>query len=110
MRRHIVGPFQRVGEERILLRHEPIEPGFQVEAGEEFQLDKVLALSDGSSLKVGTPELDGISLTAKVIEHFRGPKLVNYKKKRRKGYKRKVGHRQELTKIEILDLGFGRRP
>ncbi len=73
----------------------------KVEAGESLDLERVLAVSDGESLKVGTPVVEGAKVTAKVVEHTRGQKVVNFKKKRRKGYSRKVGHRQELTVLKI---------
>ena len=75
------------------------------EAGDTITLDQVLALSDGNSLSVGTPVLEGASVTAELVEHFRGKKLVAFKKKRRKGYKRKVGHRQSLTRLRVVGLG-----
>lgn len=75
------------------------------EAGQEITLDRVLAMSDGSTLTVGAPTVDGAAVTAKVVEQFRGDKVVNFKKKRRKGYKRKIGHRQDQTRIEIIRLG-----
>ncbi len=65
----------------------------------------VLALHNGASLSFGTPELQGASVKAEVVEHLRGDKLVAFKKKRRKGYSRRVGHRQELTKIRVVELG-----
>ena len=65
----------------------------------------VLALHNGASLSFGTPELQGASVKAEVVEHLRGKKLVAFKKKRRKGYSRRVGHRQELTKIRVVELG-----
>ena len=74
------------------------------EAGASVQFDRVLALSDGSQLTVGTPAIDGAAVSAEVVEHLRGPKVFSFKKKRRKGYKRKVGHRQELTRIRITSL------
>ncbi len=74
------------------------------EAGSKVQLDRVLALSDGAQLTVGTPMVDGAAVTAEVVEHLRGPKVFSFKKKRRKGYKRKVGHRQDLTRIKIISL------
>ncbi|MBU0676666.1 MAG: 50S ribosomal protein L21 [Verrucomicrobia bacterium] len=73
--------------------------------GKEVNLDQVVALSNGSDLSVGTPTVKGATVKAKVVEHLRGSKLVSFKKKRRKGYKRKIGHRQELTKLEIVSLG-----
>lgn len=74
------------------------------EAGAKVQLDRVLAISDGSSLAVGSPTVDGAAVTVEILEHLRGPKVVSFKKKRRKGYKRKVGHRQELTRVKVLSL------
>ncbi|MFO1491313.1 MAG: 50S ribosomal protein L21 [Kiritimatiellia bacterium] len=65
----------------------------------------VLALHNGASLSFGTPELQGASVKAEVVEHLRGDKLVAFKKKRRKGYSRRIGHRQELTKIRVVELG-----
>jgi len=73
----------------------------KAEAGESVDLDRVLALSDGKSLKVGTPLVEDAKVTAKVMEHIRGEKVVSFKKKRRKGYSRKIGHRQELTVLKI---------
>ena len=67
----------------------------------KMKLGPVLAASDGKSLSVGTPQIDGTTVTSTVVEHIRGPKLVSFKKKRRKGYTRKVGHRQELTVLKI---------
>jgi large subunit ribosomal protein L21 len=79
----------------------------ETEAGKEVVIDKILALSDGSNLTVGSPVLPGARLTAKVVKHYRGTKVISFKKRRRKGYERKQGHRQELTRIEIVDLGLG---
>jgi large subunit ribosomal protein L21 len=75
------------------------------EVGKKVKLDRVLALSSGDELKVGTPTVKGTSVTAEVLDHHRGDKLVVFKKKRRKGYKRKQGHRQELTRIRIAAIG-----
>ncbi len=75
------------------------------EAGTKLDIDRVLAQSDGQTLTVGAPTVSGARVTAEVLEHFRGPKVVSFKKKRRKGYKRKLGHRQELTRIKILQIG-----
>lgn len=75
------------------------------EAGTTVELGRVLAVSDGSALNVGAPVVDGAAVKAQVIEHLRGKKVVAFKKKRRKGFERKVGHRQELTKIKIEDIG-----
>lgn len=75
------------------------------EAGKKLDLDRVLALSDGKKLAVGTPVVSGAHVSVEVLEHIRGPKVVAFKRKRRKGYRKKQGHRQELTKIKVLNLG-----
>lgn len=75
-----------------------------VEVGQKVELGRVLALHDGVSLKVGTPVVDGAKVVAEVMEEIRGPKVVAFKKKRRKGYHRKVGHRQDLLKVKVESI------
>lgn len=75
-----------------------------VAENESVVIDKVLALSDGTELKVGTPYVEGAKVTLKVVKNFRGPKVISFIKKRRKGYKRTVGHRQELTRVTVESL------
>ena len=75
------------------------------DAGETIELTSVLAFSDGKKLQVGTPEIEGIAVTATVEDQIRGKKVVSFKKKRRKGYSRKVGHRQELTVLRVTGIG-----
>ncbi len=75
------------------------------EVGSAFELDQVLAISDGESLTVGTPTLGSAKVVSKVVDQKRGPKVINFKKKRRKGYTRKVGHRQSLTVLTIESIG-----
>ncbi len=74
------------------------------EVGAELGLDKVLALSDGKELTVGTPVLEDKKVTVTVLDQIRGKKVINFKKKRRKGYKRKVGHRQSLTVLKVESI------
>jgi len=71
------------------------------EAGNDVELNAVLAVSDGKELKIGMPYVQGAKVTLTVIGHKRGVKLINFKKKRRKGYSRRVGHRQELTVASV---------
>jgi large subunit ribosomal protein L21 len=71
------------------------------EAGAALTFDRVLAISDGQQLKVGAPVLAGATVTAAIIKQFRGPKVVSFKKQRRKGYHKKIGHRQSLTRVTI---------
>lgn len=75
------------------------------EAGDKLTLSRVLALSDGTSLKIGQPEVDGAAVQATVVKQFRGEKVIAFRKKRRKGYKKKQGHRQSLTQIKIESIG-----
>ncbi len=63
-----------------------------------------LAVSNGSELTIGTPVVDGAKVKASVVENLRGKKIFSFKKKRRKGYRRKIGHRQELTKIKVEEI------
>jgi large subunit ribosomal protein L21 len=74
------------------------------EAGKDVTLDTVLALSDGKELKIGMPYVKGAQVTLTIIGHKRGPKVINFKKKRRKGYDRRVGHRQELTVASVKSI------
>lgn len=71
------------------------------EPGKKVDFETVLAVSDGKELKVGTPTVSGAKVQAEVLEHLRADKVTAFKRKRRKGYKRRMGHRQELTKIKI---------
>ncbi len=68
-----------------------------VEAGKEAVLDTVCAVSDGTTLKVGSPYVAGAKVTLSIDGIVKGKKVVNFKAKRRKGERRKVGHRQQLT-------------
>ncbi len=72
--------------------------------GDEVAFESVLAVSDGTTLKVGTPVVEGAKVVATVVKNFRGEKVINFKKKRRKGYSRKIGHRQNLTQVEIKSI------
>ena len=74
------------------------------EVGQKIELGRVLALNDGSGLKIGSPVVAGAKVTAEVVAEFRAPKVVAFKKKRRKGYHRKVGHRQDLLKVKIESI------
>ena len=71
------------------------------EIGENLTFNKVLLTEDEGSITVGTPMLDNASVAASVISHVKGDKVIIFKKKRRKGYKVKKGHRQNFTKIRI---------
>jgi large subunit ribosomal protein L21 len=70
-------------------------------AGEKITLDTVLAVGEGADMKFGTPTVKGASVTASILENKRGKKVTIIKMKPRNGYKRKQGHRQELSVIKI---------
>ena len=74
-----------------------------VEEGANIEFD-TLAVSDGSELTIGAPVVSGAKVTVSVVENLRGKKIYSFKKKRRKGYRRKIGHRQELTKIKVESI------
>ena len=75
-----------------------------LEKGAQTDLTSVLARSDGAALTVGTPLIAGAKVTAEVVEHKRGPKVIAFKKRKRKASSRKVGHRQGLTVLKILSV------
>ncbi len=74
------------------------------QAGETIELAPVLAISNGTQTSFGQPALDGVVVSALVVEHKRGEKIISFKKKRRKGYSRKIGHRQDLTVLKITAI------
>ena len=73
--------------------------------GSKISFDNVLLLDDGKKVQVGKPNLSGASVEAKVVAHIKDDKVIVFKKKRRKGYKVKNGHRQPITEIIIQGIG-----
>ncbi len=71
------------------------------EPGSSVTFDEVLMIRTDDEVRVGTPVVEGARVVAQVLEHKRGPKIIVWKMKRRKGYRRKRGHRQELTVVRI---------
>ena len=74
------------------------------EAGAEVTLDKVLLVDNDGKVSVGAPTVDGATVKATIVEHLKDDKKIVFKKKRRKGYKVKKGHRQPLTKLQIESI------
>ena len=74
------------------------------EVGKSITLDKVLMYANGTDIRVGQPFLKDVKVTAKIVKKFRGEKLIAFKFQKRKGYKRKVGHRQELSALNIVKI------
>ena len=71
------------------------------DVGEKVDFDRVLLVGEGSDVKVGSPVVDGASVSGTVVEQDRGRKIIVFKMKRRKGYRRKQGHRQDYTGVQI---------
>ena len=79
-------------------------PRQTLKAGSKIIFEDVLLFSDGENTKIGNPNVKGVSVNAKILAHTRDKKVLIYKKKRRKGYQRKNGHRQWYSEIEINDI------
>ena len=77
------------------------------EEGSKVSFDKVLLLDDNGNVTLGAPAIEGASVEAKVLQHLKGDKVIIFKKKRRKGYKKRNGHRQYLTQIVIEGITVG---
>jgi len=80
-------------------------PKMEGEAGSNVSFDKVLLLDNGGSVEVGAPTVKGVMVSGKIVEHVKGNKVIIFKKKRRKGYAVKNGHRQQFTKVQIESIG-----
>ncbi len=74
------------------------------EEGKKVDFDNVLLIGDGDNITLGAPAIDGAQVSAKVLKHLKGDKVIVFKKKRRKGYRVKNGHRQSLTEIVIESI------
>lgn len=74
------------------------------EEGSAIEFEKVLLIDNDGKVKVGAPVVKGAKVTAKILEHLKGDKVIVFKKIRRKGYKKKNGHRQHLTSIQIEEI------
>ncbi|MDO4727653.1 MAG: 50S ribosomal protein L21 [Bacteroidota bacterium] len=72
--------------------------------GDKVTFEKVLFLDNAGAITIGAPAIEGASVEAKVLKHLKGDKVIVFKKKRRKGYKKKNGHRQALTQVEIVSV------
>ena len=75
------------------------------ETGAAVSFDKVLLMDNGKGVEVGVPLIKGAKVSGKILEHVKGDKVIIFKKKRRKGYAVKNGHRQQFTKVQIESIG-----
>jgi large subunit ribosomal protein L21 len=80
-------------------------PKMEGDAGSNVSFDKVLLVDNGGSVEVGAPTVNGVKVSGKILEHVKGNKVIIFKKKRRKGYAVKNGHRQQFTKVQIESIG-----
>jgi large subunit ribosomal protein L21 len=97
----IAGQQFKVEKDRTLYTHR-----LAGEEGAALVFDKVLLVDNNGDITVGTPTVSGASIKVKIINHLRGEKVIVFKKKRRKGYVRKKGHRQDLTKVLIEEIAL----
>jgi large subunit ribosomal protein L21 len=95
----IAGKQFKVAENQSIYVHRLAE-----EEGSKFSFDRVLLVENNGQTKVGTPVISGSTVEAKVISHVKGDKVLVFKKKRRKGYAVKRGHRQQFTRIHIESI------
>lgn len=80
-------------------------PKLNKKPNSKISFDNILLFGDDKETKIGSPKVEGLKVSAKVLEHVKDDKVVVFKKKRRKGYEKKNGHRQQLTRIEITKIG-----
>lgn len=88
-----------------------VEEGSRIEveklpgnAGDDITLDKVILVADKDDIKIGKPFISGASVVAEIMSQKKGRKIIVFKRKPKKGYKRKLGHRQELTELKIKGI------
>ena len=80
-------------------------PKINAEVGGDVTLDRIMLWSDGGSVEVGSPFIEGKSIRAEIVRHGKDKKVIVFKKKRRKKYRRKNGHRQQFTEIRLKSFG-----
>ena len=92
----IAGQQFKVEKDKKLFVHQ-----LDAEAGDSVDFEKVLLVDNDGKVAVGTPTVKGAKITAKVLEHVKGDKVIVFKKKRRKSYQKMNGHRQQFTQIQV---------
>lgn len=80
-------------------------PRLEGEVDSEITFDQIILFSDGKKTEIGTPTISGKAVQAKILEHLKDEKVIVFKKKRRKSYRRFKGHKQPLTRIEVTKIG-----
>ena len=97
----IAGQQFKVSKDQTLFVHQ-----LEGKEGDKLTFDQILLADNDGKISVGTPTLSG-SVSAKILSHAKGDKVIIFKKKRRKGYKKRNGHRQSFTKIQIENINIG---
>jgi large subunit ribosomal protein L21 len=82
-------------------------PNVTAEPGDTITFDEVLLGANDGDLKVGAPLVGGAAVTAEVVKHGKGEKIIIFKHKRRKNYRRKLGHRQKFTEVRVNEINLG---
>jgi large subunit ribosomal protein L21 len=95
----IAGQQMKVAENESIIVHR-----LEANEGAKVEFDQVLLVDKGGNAKVGTPMIGGAKVSATVLSHLKGDKVIVFKKKRRKGYQKSNGHRQQFTKIQINSI------
>ena len=92
----IAGQQFKVEKDRTIFTHR-----LEGDVDAALVFDKVLLVDDGGAIQIGAPGIEGVTVNATILEHLKGEKVIVFKKTRRKGYRKKNGHRQYLTKLRI---------
>ena len=82
-------------------------PSLDIDPGQEVRFEEVLLGANDDDIKVGAPLLSGAAVTGEVVAHGKGEKIIVFKFKRRKNYRRKQGHRQKYTEVRIREINLG---
>ena len=82
----------------------------EAEEGKQINFEKVLLIEDEGNVTIGAPVIEGAIIEAKILDHMRGDKVIVFKKKRKKGYRVRNGHRQNLTHVEIISINGKKAP
>ena len=98
---NIAGQQFKVAKDQQLFVHR-----LQGDEGASIEFDNVLLAENDGKFSIGAPTVKGAKVSAKILSHLKGDKVIVFKKKRRKGYKKKTGHRQQFTKIEITGISL----
>ena len=96
---NIAGQQIKVSENQPVIVHR-----LDAKEGDAVSFDQVIMVDNGGKIKNGKPNISGASVSAKVLSHLKGDKVIIFKKKRRKGYQKATGHRQQFTKIQIESI------